>query len=98
MKIEAWVYKPSDPIEPVNDDVTLQVAQTLVGGTVEVVYDGPDHTGERIQMLVNEDGNAMGLPVNIGASRRYSKLQERRYPLTELVGNVVILTGSQIWE
>ena len=63
---------------------TLEEAQKFVGGLVEIVYlmDGA-------QMLVNEEGLLMELPVNPMASVWAGKL---------IVGNALVLDEEAKWE
>jgi hypothetical protein len=60
--------------------VTLEEAQRLVGGYVEkiVTYSGAI-------LLVNEDGRAKGLTLNLDASAVAGK---------DIVGDAVLLTGN----
>lgn len=62
---------------------TLEEAQGFVGGYVEFVPWG----GEE-QVLVNEDGWGLNLPVNVLATAVFR---------TQLVGNVLVLEGDARW-
>ena len=63
---------------------TLEEAQAIVGGYVEIVY-LPDGS----QMLVDEDGISKGLEVNYSASMRAGPA---------ILGDVLILTGRALWK
>lgn len=64
----------------------LKRAQSLVGGYVQLLT-LPDES----QLLINEDGIAQGLPLNIEATKRWPHWGP-------LLGNVVHLTGSARWK
>jgi|TARA_A100001515_G_scaffold137731_1_gene130611 hypothetical protein len=64
------------------EEVTLEQAQKLVGGYVQMI----DRGG--IQFLFNEDGLMRGLPVNTEASQLLE---------TQIVGDVVVLEGESRW-
>lgn len=61
---------------------TLAEAQRFLGGFVELV---PTVHG---QLLCNEDGIALGLPLNTPATRLMG---------TPIVGNVLLLEGTAQW-
>lgn len=63
--------------------VSLEDAQKFVGGYVEVVS-----LGKR-QMLVNEEGLLIGLPVNPEASQLAGQM---------IVGNALVLEGRAVWK
>lgn len=63
---------------------SLEEAQAWVGGYVQIV-----RLGAGSQMLVNEDGLMMGLPVNPLASQEYGAV---------IVGNVIILRKAARWK
>ena len=69
-----------------NKKPTLEEAQALVGGLVEMVRSpsNPD-----IQILVNEEGLLQGLPFNEEATKICD---------TGIVGNAVILKGEARWD
>ena len=64
---------------------TLERAQELVGGLVEMVRSPTDPD---IQVLVNEEGLLVGLPFNEEASKLCD---------TGIVGDAVILKGDARW-
>ena len=64
---------------------TLERAQELVGGLVEMVRSPTDPD---IQVLVNEEGLLKGLPFNEEASEMCS---------TGIVGDAIILKGKARW-
>ncbi len=66
-------------------DMPLALAQEYTGGWVEMVYPLPG-----IQMLVNEDGIAKGLPLNHAASVLNNGEQ--------ILGTVVVLSGEHLWK
>jgi len=65
---------------------SLQEAQELVGGFVEVVH-SPQH--QDWQILVNEEGLLEGLPFNQEAT----KICE-----TRIVGPAIVLKGNARWD
>ena len=65
---------------------TLEEAQALVGGLVEMVK-SPNNS--EIQILVNEEGLLKGLPFNEEATKICG---------TGIVGNAVILKGNAKWD
>jgi len=65
---------------------TLQEAQKIVGGFVEMVR---SPTNPDIQILVNEEGLIQGLPCNKEATELCD---------TGIVGNAVILKGNARWD
>jgi hypothetical protein len=69
---------------------TLEQAQAFVGGYVEMLpHLGPTRHYEHVQILGNEDGIPLRLPVNVIASI---------YCGYEVRGNVLILKGGAKWE
>ena len=74
------------------DRPTLEEAQTFVEGYVESAPSnlGPNRNAyRRIQILCNEDGLSLGLPVNAHASA---------FAGYELRGNVIILVDDACWD
>ena len=74
------------------DRPTLEDAQSFVGGYVELVPSnlGPNrNVYRRIQILANEDGLSLGLPVNVHATV---------FAGYELRGNVIILVDDACWD
>jgi hypothetical protein len=65
---------------------TLQEAQEIVGGLVEMVY-SPEHP--EWQVLVNEEGLLEGLPFNHEATQICG---------TGIVGPAIVLKGQARWE
>ncbi|BBZ00542.1 DUF3846 domain-containing protein [Mycolicibacterium fallax] len=84
--IRAGAVAPTYPssIEP---DVALY--QRIVGGYIEAAY-GETHTGERVVFYINEDGVALGLPLNEVATRMWHRLNPA---MTHQVlrGDVIVL-------
>ena len=67
-----------------NYEPTLEEAQRVVGGYVEMVYlDGGD------QLLVNEEGVIKNLPPNPSATAIAGK---------PIVGNAIVLKGHARWK
>ena len=62
---------------------TLQEAQAFVGGTVELLM--IDDT----QMLINEDGLGLRLPINEAATTYYGR---------PIVGPAMVLSGAALWD
>lgn len=75
---------------------TLEELQEIVGGYIEIVY--VMYGGKRIQMIVNEDGHAMSLPLNREATHIYHATAALRGYRTEhpIVGDAVLLVGQDI--
>jgi hypothetical protein len=65
---------------------SLEQAQAIVGGYVEMIV--PPHN-PHIQILVNEEGLLMRLPVNMEASRLAGRM---------IVGKAVLLSGHARWK
>jgi hypothetical protein len=75
-----------------SDRPTLEEAQTFVEGYVESAPSnlGPNRNAyRRIQILCNEDGLSLGLPVNANASA---------FAGYELRGNVIVLVDDACWD
>ena len=62
---------------------SLEEAQAFVGGYVEMIQLAPD-----VQLLVNEEGQLLGLPVNYTASRMAKRV---------VVGPAMMLCGKAVW-
>lgn len=75
---------------------TLQELQEIVGGYIEIVY--VMYGGKRVQLIVNEDGHAMRLPLNREATHIYHVTAALRGYRTchPIVGNAVLLVGQDI--
>lgn len=67
------------------DRPTLEAAQAIVGGYVEMVR---PTNGMKMQILCNEDGQMLRLPFNMAASAYAGRL---------IVGNAILLTGEAMW-
>ena len=68
------------------DRPSLEKAQELVGGLVEMVH--LPHRPE-LQVLVNEEGLLKDLPLNVEASKLC---------MQPIVGDVVVLKGEAQWD
>lgn len=77
---------------------TLEEAQAFVGGTVQLLMiyeeDEPDDTTMFVnendtQMIVNEDGVRLRLPLNEEASMYYGE---------PIVGPAMVLSGAALWD
>ena len=66
-----------------NIEVTLEYAQKLVGGYVELLW-ASSH-----QLLINEEGKLRNLPVNVAASKFFGR--------DLIVGTALVLTGARRW-
>lgn len=51
------------------EKLTLDELQEIVGGHIEIVY--VRHLGHRREMIVNDEGHLVGLPLNRAASAIY---------------------------
>ena len=65
---------------------TLQEAQDIVGGYVEMTYSA---TQPDVQILINEDGISLALGANPAATILCGK---------PIVGNVVVLKEAALWD
>jgi len=65
---------------------TLEEAQAIVGGLVEMV---PLMNPENMQLIVNEEGLMHDLPVNTQASMIAGR---------KLVGPAIVLEGDAMWD
>tara|TARA_R110002153_G_scaffold144589_2_gene295820 strand:- start:752 stop:979 length:228 start_codon:yes stop_codon:yes gene_type:complete len=65
---------------------TLKEAQSIVGGLVEIVR---SPTNPEWQILVNEEGLLIGLPVNKEASEMCD---------TGIVGPAIVLKENALWD
>lgn len=65
---------------------TLEEAQAIVGGYVEMVV--PSYN-PHLQLLVNEEGLLMRLPVNMEATCLAGRM---------IVGKAIVLTGEARWK
>jgi len=69
-----------------NEQLTLEQAQDIVGGYVQL-YVPPQNS--HLQVLVNEDGISLKLPINHKASRLCG---------CTIVGNAIVLSGEARWQ
>ncbi len=89
---------------PLEKKLTLEQYQMIVGGNVEVVR--VRHNGDVCDMVLNEDGLGLGLPMNRVATRLLESyweetigLPSRRVPrgtVARVVGDVIILHGCRL--
>lgn len=70
---------------------TLHEAQAWVYGFIEFVKAKSSDTGQKVILVVNEEGKPRNLPVNHAISVEYGPSIHGGY----IVGNVIILTGWQ---
>lgn len=80
------VFHPDGTQEEIPGPLTLEAAQAIVGGYVEMVQ----LFTNQIQMLANEEGLLQNLQFNEKASH----ISVRHY----LVGNVILMTGADMWK
>ena len=88
MKGKAIVYYTDGHSEELDHKPTMKELQKLVGGYIEIVVRtvfNPTFVG---QMIVNEDGVSMNLPVNAYGTTIYG------WSSMPIVGNIIILTGN----
>lgn len=82
-----WVRDTGDTeVHELSHTPTLEEAQALVGGYVEVVY-LPDGR----QMLIDEEGKLKRKPVNVEATMLYGRRND------VIVGDVVVLEKEFSW-
>ncbi len=88
------LIKPSGEDEPVPmKKVSLELAQSLVGGYVEVVPMFTKYLGHPCVVLCNEEGKINGLDVNNRATLEWKKAAPGLNN-DMLVGDILILQGS----
>ena len=66
-----------------SETISLEDAQAIVGGYVEIVYPSP-----KSQMVVNEEGLLIGLNINEHATEICGQT---------IMGNAILLTGESVW-
>ena len=74
---------------------SIEEAKRMVGGWIELSK-GRDAEGASCQLLVNEEGHVIGLPLNVEATRIYRRACRPDIPADQLpviVGDAVILYG-----
>ena len=70
------------------ESMTLEEMQKAVGGYIEIAYDDG-----KTQIICNEEGKLLGLPLNVEATRMWGELIGT-IPNDVLVGDVLILTDK----
>lgn len=79
IKTNGEIYR----VDPKNGkDFQLKELQEIVGGYIECVY-----MNDKIQMVVNEEGKILGLPINVAASSLVGQC---------IVGDVLVCERRQI--
>lgn len=87
------VIAPDGEKEPVNTNkVSLEQAQALVGGYVEVVPGFNKYLGNPCVVLCDEEGKLKGKPYNNRATGEWHKCTGAHDVV--LVGNILVLQGS----
>lgn len=84
----ATIYRTDGTSEVLDHKPSLEECQKIVGGYVEIVHRTRFNPSFQGQMLVNEDGYPMGLPVNRKGTEIYGD------PDFCIVGNILVLTGD----
>lgn len=82
------LLKADGTITDIKEEVTLALAQELVGGYIEFAPLSAEHGNT--QIIVNEEGLLKGLPVNAKATAYLDPLAYAPY----LVGDVILLTDT----
>jgi len=85
----AFVIRTDGTVQELDHRPTLEEAQEIVGGYVELVSVQDSKTGKLVTLVVNEDGKIMKLPTNRVVTEQYG----RSIPGGYIVGNVIELTG-----
>lgn len=90
-RLQALILRPGAVTPPypssIEPDVTLY--QRIVGGYLEAAY-GETPQGERVVFYINEDGVALGLPINEVATRMWHRWNPTmRHQVIR--GNVIVL-------
>lgn len=87
-KDSAIIYYTNGTSKDLGHKPTLDEAQEIVGGWIELVHrtvGNPTFTG---QMIVNEEGLMRGLPINKKGTEIYAM------PDYFIVGNIIVLEGK----
>ncbi len=87
-----------EEVKPANGKMfTLEELKKFVGGYIEVVLIKPNHlrdeNGKLVDMLCNEDGKRLQLPVNIVAT----KLAGVEHRGDVIVGDALLISGHE-WD
>lgn len=95
-------YIGAQPPLDVSEPPSLDYCQKIVGGLVQVVELLID--GAAAQLLLNEEGKGLGMPLNRHASELWIAEQERRLgtkiddrDLDVIVGPALLLQGAARW-
>lgn len=87
----ARVIKVDGTITDLDHRPSLEEAQGIVEGYIELVKARDETTGHTVTLVVNEDGKHTGLPLNWAVTKEYGASVYGGI----LVGNVIVLTGWQ---
>ncbi len=63
------LIKPDGTTTPIEGKVSLNYAQSLVGGYIEFVALQAKYEAQHMQLIVNEEGLLKDLPVNLAATK-----------------------------
>jgi len=72
----------------------LEELQALVGGYIEILPHFNLYKGGRCVVVCNEDGRALGLPINWEASKHYMALLGPDLFIEPILGPVVVVYGG----
>ena len=91
-----WLHAGNGTViaEPATVAPSLQDMQDYVNGYIEVVHVMVDD--KACQMIVNEEGLRMKLPVNVVASKHYATFalkEHGMFPPAPIFGNAILLVG-----
>lgn len=87
---KAIVIKKYDrQIKDLGHQPTLDEAQQIVEGYIQLLKAKDSKTGELVTLVVNEDGKPQELPVNLLATKLFGPSIYGGY----LVGNIIVLKG-----
>lgn len=86
----AFTLSPDGARGALSGEVTLDRAQALVGGWVQLVS-----TPEGAQVLLNEEGKLQSLPFNQEADELVKNAG--LHPADYVCGTAVVLTGTRRW-
>lgn len=91
MNNSARVIKVDGTLTDLDHRPSLEEAQGIVEGYIELVKARDATTGHAVTLVVNEDGKPMGLSVNWAATNEYGASVFGGV----LVGNIIVLAGWQ---
>jgi len=89
MEHSAIVIRASGEVVPLDHRPTLEEAQGIVGGWIEIVKARSRITGKMVTLVLNEEGRPTGLPYNEKATSEFGASIYSGF----IVGDIIVLTG-----